>query len=139
MYQIKLTKAEILKLKKLKKSEKNKRIFRRLQCLELSHKGKEYKEIADITGVCVDTITDWIKLYLDKGIIGLCHLDFKDKRRSKIDDYADRINKDVKDNMISTLSELQAWLKSQYKIEIEQSWLFRCCKKNLIYLTKKHA
>ncbi|MBU3925508.1 helix-turn-helix domain-containing protein [Patescibacteria group bacterium] len=139
MYKIKLTKTEIIKLKKLKQSEKNKRIFRRLQCLELSHKGKECKEIADITGVCVDTITDWIKLYLNKGIIGLCHLDFKNKRQSKIDDYADKINKDVKNNMISTLSELQDWLKNHYDIEIEQSWLFRCCKKNSIYLTKKHV
>jgi len=139
MYKIKLTKPEITKLKKLKQVEKNKRIFRRLQCLELSHKGKEHKEIADITGVCVDTITDWIKLYQNEGIAGLCHLDFKDKRKSMIDDYTDKINTDVKNNMISTLSELQDWLKSHYEIEIEQSWLFRCCKKNSICLTKKHV
>lgn len=139
MYKIKLTKAELKKLDKLKKNEKNKRIFRRLQCLVLSHQGKEYKEIADITGVCVDTVTDWIKLYLDKGISGLCQLDFKDKRQSKIDDYIDKIKEDVKNNTISTLSELQDWLKNHYAIKMEASWLFRCCKKNSICLTRKRA
>lgn len=139
MYKIKLTKAELAKLAKLKKVEKNKRIFRRLQCLSLSHQGKEYKEIADIVGVCVDTVTDWIKLYLAKGISGLCRLDFKDKRPSKIDGYIDKIKEDVKNNTISTLAELQDWLKSHYAIEMEASWLFRCCKKNSIYLTRRHV
>jgi len=139
MYKVKLTRAELTKLEKAKKGEKNKRIFRRLQCLYLSHQGREYKEIADITGVCVDTVTDWLKLYLDQGIAGLCQLDFKDKRRSKIDDYADKIKEDVRNNTISTLSELQDWLKSHYAIEMETSWLFRCCKKNSICLTRKRV
>lgn len=139
MYKIKLTKTELKKLDKLKKQEKNKRIFRRLQCLILSHQGRENKEIADIAGVCVDTVTDWVKLYLDNGISGLCRLDFKNKRQSKIDDYADKIKGDVKNNTISTLSELQDWLKSRYAIEMEISWLSRCCKKNSICLTKKHV
>lgn len=139
MYKIKLTNAELKKFEKLKKQEKNKRIFRRLQCLILSHQNKEYKEIADITGVCVDTVTDWIKLYLDKGIFGLCKLDFKDKRQSKIDNYVDKIKDDIKNNTISTLSELQDWIKSHYAIEMETSWLFRCCKKNFIFLTRKRV
>ena len=139
MYKIELAKTELKKFVKLKKQEKNKRIFRRLQCLVLSHQGKEYKEIADITGVCVDTVTDWIKLYLDKGISGLCQLNFKDKRQSKINDYIDKIKEDVKNNMIFTLSELQDWIKNNYNIEMETSWLSRCCKKKLICLTRKRA
>lgn len=139
MYKIKLTKTELIKLRKMKKNEKNKRIFRRLQCLELCHQEKEYKEIADITGVCVDTITDWIKLYSDKGIAGLCHLEFKNKRQSKIDDYAEKIKQDIKENAIATLTELQDWLKNKYSLEMEVSWLWRCCKKNSIHLARKHA
>lgn len=137
MHKIKLSKIEIKKINQLKRREKNKRIFRRLQCISLSNQGKEYKEIADITGVCADTVTDWIKLYLNKGIAGLCQLDFKNKRQSKINDYIDKIKKDIENNMISTLSELQDWIKNNYDIEMEASWLFRCCKKNSVYLTKK--
>jgi transposase len=137
MYKVKLTKKQLEKISNLKKQETDKRVFRRLQCLVLSHQGKEYKEIANITGVCVDTVTDWIKLYADKGLSGICQLDFKDKRQSKINDYIDRIKGDIKDNAISTLSELQSLLKEKYGIEIEESWLFRCCKKNSICLARK--
>jgi transposase len=137
MYKVKLTKKQLEKIGNLKKQETNKWIFRRLQCLVLSHQGKEYKEIANITGVCADTVTDWIKLYADKGLPGICQLDFRDKRQSKINEYIDRIKEDIKDNAISTLSELQSLLKKKYKIEIEESWLFRCCKKNSICLARR--
>jgi transposase len=137
MHKIDIGKRELAKLKKLKQGTTEKRIFRRLQCIELANEGKAYREIAGITGVCVDTVTDWIKLFSDKGFVGLCQLDFKGKRQSKIDDHIDKIKDDVDNNMISTLAELQDWLKEHYKIEMEKSWLFRCCKKNSICLVKK--
>ena len=85
----------------------------------------------------MDTITDWVKIYQSEKLPGLCELQFKDKRKSKINDYVDQIKQDVKDNTITTLAEMQAWIKEKYSIEMEQSWLFRCCKKNSIYLTRK--
>lgn len=139
MYKINLNKRELLKLKKLKQETAEKRVFRRLQCIKLAAEGKEYKEIASITGVCADTVTDWIKLFSNKGFAGLRQLDFKGKRQSKIDDYVNQIKADVSHNMISTLAELQEWLKSHYQIEMETSWLWRCCKKNSIYLAKRPA
>jgi transposase len=139
MHKVNLTKPELNKLKKLKQATTEKRVFRRLQCVELASEGKEYKEIAGITGVCVDTITDWLRLFSVESFEGLCKLDFKGKRQSKIDDYADKIKADINSNMISTLAELQAWLKTRYQIEMEKSWLFRCCKKNSICLARKHA
>ena len=139
MHKINLNKRELLKLKKLKQETTEKRVFRRLQCIKLAAEGKEYKEIAGITGVCADTVTDWIKLFSNKGIEGLRQLDFKGKRQSKIDDYVNQIKADIGNNMISTLAELQEWLKSHYQIEMETSWLWRCCKKNSIYLAKRPA
>ena len=103
----------------------------------MNHQGKENKDIADIIGVCVDTITDWIKLYQKKGLEGLCSLSFKGKRKSVINMHIENIKKDVKENSFSTLAELQDWIKEKYSVELEQSWLYRCCKKNSIFLTRK--
>jgi transposase len=139
MHKVNLTRSELKKLKKIKQETTEKRIFRRLQCVELAVEGKEYKEIADIAGVCVDTITDWIKLFSSQGLEGLCQLNFKGKRQSKIDEHLEKIKADIGKNMISTLAELQDWLKKHYEIEMEKSWLFRCCKKNSICLARKRA
>lgn len=139
MYKINISKQELEELKKLKKQEKNKRVYRRLQCIHLAAKGKENKEIADIIGVCVDTVTDWIKIYLDEGIVGICKLDFTGRREAAINGHVGDIKKDIEKNNISTLAQLQNWIKDKYEINLEQSWLFRCCKKNSIFLTRKHA
>lgn len=130
---------ELRKIKKLTKEEKSKRVYRRLQCVYLSYQGKKNKEIADTIGVCADTITDWIKIYLKHGMDKLCQLEFKNKRQSKIDGYIDQIKQDADKNTISTLAELQDWIKNKYSIEMEKSWLSRCCKKNSIFLIRKQG
>jgi len=114
-------------------------ISNRLQCVYLAAKGKGNKEISDILAINKNSTTNWIKSYLDNGLDELCRpIDF-DRRSAKIDDYIEKIRQDIKENTISTLSELQGWVKKNYSLQIEQSWLFRCCKKNSIYLTRKHV
>ena len=139
MYKIKLSQNEFVKIKKRRRKEKNKAISDRLHCIYLSAKGKKNKEIKDILAVNKNSVTNWIKIYEDKGLDELCRPENFDRRSSKIDEYIEKIKQDIKENTIATLAELHDWLKSKYEIEIEQSWLFRCCKKNSIYLAKKHA
>lgn len=139
MYKIKLSAIGLAKLNKRRRAEKNKMIYNRLQCIYLAANGKGRKEITGILSINKNSATAWIKIYLDKGLEELCRpIDF-DRRSAKIDDYAERIRQDLKENTISTLSELQGWIKKKYSLQIEQSWLFRCCKKNLICLTKRRA
>ena len=139
MTKIKISKSIYEKIISMKKTEKDKKIYRRLQFLHLKYKGKTNKEIADTVGVCQNTITSWTLIYSEKGLKGLCVPINFDRRISKIDSHIIDIKKDIKDNVISTLAELQNWIKKKYSLKMEQSWLFRCCKKNSIYLIKKHA
>lgn len=139
MAKIKLSNVELKELNKRRKKEKDKKIYNRLQCIYLLHIGKKHKEIIDILSVNKNSVTDWIKIFLDKGIDELSRPINYDRRSSKIDAYIDKIKRGVKENSISTLAELQDWISDQYSIELEKSWLFRCCKKNSIYLTKKHV
>lgn len=139
MIKFTISESDIEEIKLKKKKEKDKKIYRRLQFLHLKYKNKTNKEVADIIGVCVDTVTDWARIYSAEGLAGLCQPINYDNRSAKIDNYIDEIKQDIKDNTISTLSELQDWIKKNYSLEIEQSWLFRCCKKNSIHLTKKRV
>ncbi len=137
MYKIKLSKSELSKLKSKKKKAKDKKIYLRLQCIYLSHKGKSHKEIAGNLTVNKNSVTEWIKIYIEKGMEELSQPIDYNRRTSKIADYLDKIKQDVQENTISTLAELQSFIKEKYSLEIEQSWLFRCCKKNSICLAKK--
>lgn len=139
MYKIKLSGTELAKLNKKRKKEKNKAISDRLQCIYLAHKGKGNKEITDILAINKNSATNWIKIYIEKGLDELCRPEDFNRRSAKIDDYTEKIKRDIKENTIATLSELQDWIKQKYSLQIEQSWLYRCCKKNSICLARKRA
>lgn len=137
MYSIQLSRSELRKIKQLLRKEKRVKVYRRLQAVEMAATGHDYQTIAATIGVCVDTITDWMKLYQVKHLAGMCDLRFHGKRTSPFDAYADRIKQDVTDRAIATIAELHDWIKRQYSLEMEQSWLWRSCKKNSICLTRK--
>lgn len=139
MYKIKLSQNELAELNKRKKKEKNVKMHHRLQTVYLAHKGRDNKEIVDILGVNKNSVTKWIAVYSKKGIDELCNPINYDRRSSKIDGHIEKIKQDIRKNTISTLAELQDWIKTNYELEMEQSWLFRCCKKNLICLAKKRV
>ena len=139
MYQVKLSKTELKELKQLKQKERDKKIFRRLQAIYLRHQGKSNQEIADIIGVCKETVINWVRIFEIRRLDGICRLNYEGRRTLKIDPHINNIKKDIKKGMISTLAELQDLLLKKYSIEIEQSWLSRCCKKNSISLTRKRV
>lgn len=137
MYTISLSTKKLHHIKQLMNKEKRVKVYRRLQAIEMAATGHSYQDIATTIGVCVDTVTDWIKLYQEKTLTGLCDLRFRGKRTSPFDSYAEQIKQDIIDKTIATLAELQDWIKHQYSLEMEQSWLWRSCKKNSICLTRK--
>ncbi len=139
MYKINFSKTKLAAIKKRKKEEKDKKILRRLYCLELKAKGIPHKEIADSIGVSQDTVTVWVKLYIKRGLNGLCAPINYDRRSSSIDPHIKEIKTMVKNQTISTLAEFQELLKNDFDITIEESWLSRLCKKNSIYLSRKLA
>lgn len=137
MYTIELSKRELKQIKQLIKQEKRVRVYRRLQAIEMAATGSQYRTIAATIGVGADTVADWIQLYAKSGLTALCTLHFTGKRTAPFNTYLDQIKQDIVDNTIATLAALQAWIKEKYSLEMEQSWLWRCCKKNSICLTKR--
>ena len=112
MHKINFSKSELKAIKQRKKTEKDKKILRRLYCLELKAKDMLHKEIADNIGVSPDTITNWVKIYIKKGLNGLCAPINYDRRSSSIDPHIKKIKATVKDKTISTLAELQSMIKN---------------------------
>lgn len=134
---IELTEAEKIELKKLKSKEKNNKIYRRYLYLEMSNKGLTNLDIADYLGVCNDTLTDWRRIFLESGLEGISKLHYEGRRESKLKKYEDKIRKKVEEDQVATLAELQSFIKKKCKVEVEQSWLSRYCKKNSIFLTRR--
>lgn len=138
MYNIELSEKAKQELQERLKKEKNNKIYRRLQCIHFKSLGFKHKVIAEALGVHVDTITNWIKLYKNKGFDGLCKLSYEGRRVSKLDNVLEDMKKYIEENNVDKLSMLQDYLLKEHNIYVEHSWLYRYCKKNSIYLIKKH-
>ena len=132
-----LSEEEQKELKQRKQTEKSIKIYRRYQYLELSNRGMTNLEIAEILDVTNDTITDWRQLFLNGGLEALSELHYEGRRESRIAPYKEQIKEYIAKENIGTLAQLQGYLEKTYEIGVSQSWLFRYCKKNSIFLTKK--
>lgn len=137
--QTKETKEKLREIIQAKKEEKRSKIYRRLLAIEQRLYGKSCKDIALELSVCPDTIYDWITIYDQGGVSLLRKLHYEGRRVSKLESYKKQIKAYVKKESVRTLSEVQNWLKESHSVEVEYSWLFRFCKKNLIFHTRRPA
>ena len=138
-YTIVLSKSEVLLIAEKKRKEKDAKLLRRYQCLSMLHEQYPKKEIAGLLGVNIDTITDWIKIYNNKGLDGLGLLKYEGRRPSSLDSIREKIIGYVEKENITTLSQLQKIIEKKHHLKVEHSWLSRYCKKNFIFLTKKQG
>ena len=135
-YKINLSKEELKELESRMDCEKNPKIYKRLQCIRLITLKYKNIKIAEIVSVTKETITNWVKLYLNKGFDGLCSLDYDGRRVSKLQQYQDIIINLAKEGSFSIVKELKYILKDRYGLEVSRAWLSDYLKKNRTFLQK---
>lgn len=136
-YLIKLSKRDTVELKRLLRETESSKVIKRYQCIHFKQQGIKNKDIAVLLCINIDTVTDWLKVFLEKGLKGLGEFDYEGRRASVLDSYKEEIKAHVDQNIVSSVKELQGHIKQSYDVAVEHSWLFRYCKKNSIALTKR--
>jgi transposase len=138
-YSINLSENQIKELKNHQKNTQKVQEYKRLQCVYLVHKKYPKGEIAEMFDVSHNTITTWVKLFLDEGFSGLLTINYNLRRKSKLLRFKDEIKEYVDKEVPSKVSQIQDWLENTHNIYVEHSWLYRFLKKNSIYLIKKQG
>ena len=136
-YQVILSKIDLDIIKTKKRKERDAKLLRRYQCLSMLHENYPKKEVAKLLGVNIDTITDCVKIYTKSGLAGLGLFNYEGRRPSSLDQIKDELVDLIKKENINTMVQLQGKIKSNYKLDVEESWLGRYCKKNSISLIRK--
>lgn len=136
-YKIKLSNKDAVELKRLLRETESSKALKRYQCIHFKEQGFKNMDIAMLLCVHIDTITDWLKVFLEKGLKGLREFDYEGRRVSVLDNYKQEIKSHVDKNIVSSVKELQGHIKKTHDVVVEHSWLFRYCKKNSIALTKR--
>jgi len=138
-YRITLSIAMQQELRDRLKTERQVKIHRRLKCVEHKSKGMAHQDIAAAAGVCVETVSHWIRLFHERGFEGLCSLRYEGRRLSRLEPVKEDIRRHVGSGKAETVLALAAWIKKTHSIAIQESGLFKFLKKNSIALTKRAA
>ena len=139
-YKVNLTKEEEIKLKQLVKENQNrKNILKRIYCILLKNEGQKNINITQLLGIHEDTVADWTKIYLKKGIEGLLKYKYSERRKSQLHPYKTRIKRMASAKSVKTIEQLQYKVKKNLGFDIEYSWFYRYCRKYGIYKVLKES
>ena len=137
-YKINLSVEEEADLKKIvRENQKRKNILKRAYCILLKNEGQKNENITQLLGIHEDTIADWTKIYLKKGIYGLLKYKYSERRKSKLHPYKGKIKRMASAKRVKTVEQLQKKVHDNLGIDIEYSWFYRYCKKYGIYKVLK--
>ena len=136
-YRIQLSNDEELELKRLiKNNQRRKNILKRLYCILLKNEGQKNTNITQLLNIHEDTIADWTKIYLKRGIDGLLKYKYSERRKSKLHPYKNKIKRMANAKNIKTVEQLQKKVKTNLGFDIEYSWFYRYC--GLIRISLTH-
>ncbi|MEE4196929.1 MAG: helix-turn-helix domain-containing protein [Bacteroidales bacterium] len=133
-YRVNLTPAQESDLRKIARAHQTqKNILKRVYCILLKHEGQKNENITQLLGIHEDSIADWTKIYLQKGVEGLLKFRYSRRRRSKLHPYRHQIKRMASARRVKTIEQLRRKVKEKYDLELEYSWFFRYCRKYGIY------
>ncbi len=117
----------------VRENQKRKNILKRAYCILLKNEGQKNKNITQLLGIHEDTIADWTRIYLEKGIKGLLEFKYSERRKSKLHPYKNKIKRMASAKSIKTIEQLQTKVNKELNIDIEYSWFYRYCRKYGVY------
>ena len=136
-YSIRLKAKERDELESRMLNSKEIRIYNRLLAIKLKSQRMKNQDIAKALNVSTATITNWFKLFIDEGFIGLCQKNYP-KRESKLD----RVKQELHDYLVkhnASSPEIQQYLKENHDIHLCQNAIINYIKKEFNYSFKKQG
>lgn len=104
MYRMELSAAELSQLQDLQQNHIHSHIRRRALVLLLRHENSPNNKITNITGLCENTITNYVQLYQDGGVERLTELHFR-KPISQLQPFDEMIKTHFEKNPVATIAQ----------------------------------
>jgi len=129
MYRIELTDTEKSELKSRIKNSPNPWLTKRYQAILMRNDELSTSQIANYVSTDINTITNWVKMYLSGGLTELGTLHLENRRESVLEPLSEQIESYIDANEVVSIKQLACWLLKEHQLAIDQSWLRKWCKK----------
>jgi len=134
---IKLSKEQIKELEEAEIDIKNARLLKRIQCIKLKNKGWKHKEIQSFLNVQIETISKWIKFYVEGGIVKLLSWNYEGRSSILTAEDKEKIIRRNEKKPFETAKEAKDYIKKEFGLEWHLHWVQKLLKKNFIFHSKR--
>lgn len=135
MVQINFTKEEIEEIRYERFNHPHPRVQMKMEALLLKSQGLEHKKICEIMDICHDTLTGYLRDYVNKGIEELKKINFY-QTRSKMEEFKDTLENEFKKRPPATINEAVFRIKELTGLERSDVQVGKFLKKNGIKTVK---
>ena len=139
MAKIKLSKDQLLELDNAEKQLKQPQLIKRLQSIKLRNKGMTNIEIGKFLMLSDQTISNWVQVYLTKGIQSLLQWNYEGKPSILTVKQQEELKIRNSEKPFEKASEAQSYIKEHFGIDFHLHWVQKLMKKNFSFHTRKHA
>lgn len=132
---VKISKKEYYQLKKIEKKVASTKVYQRVQAIKLIHKDWKYSAIAEFLDITKDTMTDWVNIYKKTGLSGLLKLKYKGKIPLLSEEQLAELR--AKKSTFKVAKEARKYIKDNYRVNYNSTYIHELLKKNFIYPLKE--
>lgn len=127
---ISLTEKQKQELQNAKKQIGKPQLIKRIECLQLKNKGWKHQEVADFLDICIDTISNWLKIYQKHGLQKLLEWNYEGKISILTLENQKKLKKINSKKPFDTAKKAKAYIKEHFNIDFHLHWVQKLLKKN---------
>lgn len=131
---IQLSESERIHLDALISFHRDYKINRRLLCIRMLDQGKTRGEATSILDVSYQCIIEWVDIYMNQGLDGLCVFNYDGRRKPMLQDHEQDLVDFVSNNVITNFNQIVGFVNNDLGIPMKYNGIYDFVKKNLILL-----
>lgn len=128
---INLSATELSQLSQQEKQIKNSSLLKRIQCIKLKDSKWKNIDLSKFFGVCIDTITSWLKTYKQGGLEKLLEWNYQGKPSKLTNEQIEKIKARNKEKPFEKAAEAKEFIEKEYDIKFNLKHVQKFLKKNL--------
>jgi transposase len=118
--QLKLSDSEKQALRQRYQETNNRRWQERIQCVLLKGQGLTLEAIGKAVPYNINTISDWIRRYVEEGLEGICVWHYRGSPRRLDDEQQSQLKAKVTQNRYGRVSDVVRWVETHWHIQYSE-------------------
>jgi transposase len=116
MKPIELTAEQQKEIARRRKGTLDRRVYQRLTAVLAVAAGKTREEVADLLGVGLTQLSDWLRIFRNEGLDALCEIHNKGDPGKLTPQQIDQLKAQVSTGCFRNSDQIRAWIKSTFSV-----------------------